>query len=868
MTTELITEPTAPVNGTTPNADVKLTAASATVSIRPLDVDRDAARIHEWLTHPRAHYWMMTDLDEAEIRTYLEGIRDSADDAGWVGSVDGIDCFYVETYTPDSLIPQNVLATEPGDIGMHLLVAPPAGPAVHGLTDRIMAEVIDFCLKPSDRGGRGAERVVVEPDARNDAIIEKNRAAGFTPITEATIMMGEIEKLALVSLCTRADFEASALAPFVTAGARAPFVTAGARASLVAENGESDSDQRSNGPRSSRRAATPPAPYAHLNSDAFAVVQRHLVAKALSEFAHERLIAPVSLGEGEGAAANGSAHPVGGVASAIGEGRTWELSIDGASRYTYTARVLPLEHWVIDEASITRWRDGTEIPLDAQELVVELQDELSIPEDLISTYLEELASTLAGAAFKLEDARARRRPDARELADADFQTTEAAMTEGHPGFLANNGRIGFGLSDFRTWAPENGKLNRIEWVAVRRELSHLSLGDGLDEESHLGEALSEAERDLFGARIRAAGQDPADFHLMPIHPWQADHRLAITFAADIARGDLLPLGEGLDKHQAQQSLRTFFNHSRTGASYVKVALAVQNMGFLRGLSPKYMRDTPAINDWVADLIACDDTFAAAGFRVLRERAALGYTGDVYHRTKETNPHRKMLAALWRENPIEQIEPGQRLITMAALLHRDHQGVSLAGELINASGLSATAWLRSYLRAYLKPLVHALLAHDLVFMPHGENLILVLDEHTVTGAFMKDIGEEVAVLGHRELPADVERIRAVVSGEEKALSVFTDMFDGVLRHLSGILDADGLLPADRFWAIVAETLDDYEAEHPDAARGVSGDVDLRADHFAHSCLNRLQLKNTKQMVDIGNQAESLLYAGTMPNPVAR
>ena len=859
MTTELITEPTAPVNGTTPNADVKLTAASATVSIRPLDVDRDAARIHEWLTHPRAHYWMLTDLDEAEIRTYLERIRDSADDAGWVGSVDGIDCFYVETYTPDSLIPQNVLATEPGDIGMHLLVAPPAGPAVHGLTDRIMAAVIDFCLKPSDRGGRGAERVVVEPDARNDAIIEKNRAAGFTPITEATIMMGEIEKLALVSVCTRADFEASALAPFVTAGARA---------SLVAENGESDSDQRSNGPRSSRRAATPPAPYAHLNSDAFAVVQRHLVAKALSEFAHERLIHPVSVGAGGGAAANGNAHADGGAASANFEGQTWELNIDGASRYTFTARVLPLEHWVIDETSITRWRDGTEVPLDAQELVVELQDALSIPEDLISTYLEELASTLAGAAFKLEDARAGRRPDARTLADADFQTTEAAMTEGHPGFLANNGRIGFGLSDFRKWAPENGELNRIEWVAVRRELSHLSLGDGLDEESHLGEAISEAERDLFGSRIRAAGQDPADFHLMPIHPWQADHRLAITFAADIARGDLLPLGEGLDKHQAQQSLRTFFNHSRIGAPYVKVALAVQNMGFLRGLSPKYMRDTPAINDWVAGLVGPDPTFAEAGFRVLRERAALGYTGDVYHQTKETNPHRKMLAALWRENPVSRIEPGPKLITMAALLHRDHQGVSLAGELISASGLSAAAWLRSYLRAYLKPLVHALLAHDLVFMPHGENLILVLDEHVVTGAFMKDIGEEVAVLGHRELPADVERIRAVVSGEEKALSVFTDIFDGVLRHLSGILDADGLLPADRFWAIVAETLDEYEAEHPDAARGVSGDVDLRADHFAHSCLNRLQLKNTKQMVDIGNQAESLLYAGTMPNPVAR
>src|SRR5699024_3260011 len=213
-------------------------------------------------------------------------------------------------------------------------------------------------------------------------------------------------------------------------------------------------------------------------------------------------------------------------------------------------------------------------------------------------------------------------------------------------------------------------------------------------------------------------------HLMPIHPWQADHRLAITFAADIARGDLLPLGAGLDEHQAQQSLRTFFNHSRTGP-YVKVALAVQNMGFLRGLSPKYMRDTPAINDWVADLIGSGDTFAEAGFRVLRERAALGYTGDVYHRTKETNPHRKMLAALWRENPLAQIAPGQKLVTMAALLHRDHEGRSFVGELIRASGQDAQDWVRSCLRVYLRPLIHGLLAPDLMFMPNGEDLILVL-----------------------------------------------------------------------------------------------------------------------------------------------
>src|SRR5699024_1234321 len=103
MTTDLITDPTetpttAPAEATTEDASpapsptrgsiVKLTAASARVAIRPLDVDRDTARVHEWLSHPRAHYWMMTDLDEAGVRAYLEGIRDSAEEAGWVGSVD------------------------------------------------------------------------------------------------------------------------------------------------------------------------------------------------------------------------------------------------------------------------------------------------------------------------------------------------------------------------------------------------------------------------------------------------------------------------------------------------------------------------------------------------------------------------------------------------------------------------------------------------------------------------------------------------------------------------------------------------------------------------------------------------------------
>ncbi|WME24623.1 GNAT family N-acetyltransferase [Brachybacterium sp. GU-2] len=768
------------------------------LTFTPLDPAAHDELLHGWLTTDRARFWGMTAHSPAQVRAYLERVDASADEQGWIGSRDGTPLVYVETYDPARLLPAGLLDPEPGDLGMHLLIAPPAGEPEHGLTAAVIGEVVSWCLHE-----RGAARLVVEPDARNRAVLAKNAAAGFRVLRHVEIPDGEGTKHAALSVCTRADFAASPLGPGAT-------------------------------------------PTAHLRPDIAEQAHRHLIAKALAELSHERVLAPEPRGEG-----------------------AWELAVPGTDiRYRFTARVLPLEHWLVDPASITRVEDGTPTPRDVQVLVAELQDLLGIPDDLLATYLEELASTLAARCATLDAASRGERPSAEELLDADLPRIEAAMTEGHPGFLANNGRIGFSLPDYRAFAPEQGRTTRLEWVAVRREHGHLALGEGLTEEDHAAWSLSAEERAAFAARLTDRGLDPTGYPLMPLHPWQAGHRLPITFAPDIARGDLVPLGVGGDEMQPQQSLRTFYNRTREGAPYVKVALAIQNMGLLRGLSPHYMRDTPAINDWLAALVAGDAEFSDQGFRVLRERAAIGYTGDAYHRTRTTNPHRKMLAALWRENPVAQLAPGERAFTMAALLHRDHEGRSVAATMQRASGLPPEQWLAGYLRAYLRSLVHLLLAHDVVVMPHGENLILRVREQQVIGAFYKDIGEEMAVVGHRPLPEDMERVRAVVPGEEKTLSIFTDVFDGVLRHLAGILDADGILPADRFWGQVASVLDEYESGHPDLARGLAGDVDLRAGSFAHSCLNRLQLRNTLQMVDLGDQASSLLYAGRMDNPVAR
>lgn len=575
----------------------------------------------------------------------------------------------------------------------------------------------------------------------------------------------------------------------------------------------------------------------HLTPQTMARAHRDLVAKAIAELTHERLLAPAP------------------------DGGAYRLDL-GRAAYTFEARRHPLEHWVVDPATIARTIDGAPATVDAQDFVVDCNELLGIPDHLLPVYLEEIASTLASAAWKLTH----HRLSSADLVHADHQTIEAAMTEGHPGFVACNGRIGWGVDDYAAYAPETGADVRLHWLAVRRDEAHLSLAAGRTEEEHYLAELGEDVLVDFEKRLRDRGLDPADHLYLPVHPWQWTNRIAVTFAPDVARQAIVSLGAVDQVHRAQQSIRTFFPVEHPERSYVKVALAIQNMGFLRGLSPAYMAATPAINDWVADLVAGDDELAASGFTVLREHAAIGWTGDAYHRLPVPSPQRKMVAALWRESPVPHLAEGERLATMASLLHRDRDGVPLVAELVAASGLEPREWVATYLRAYLRPLVHCLLAHDLAFMPHGENLVMVLRDHVPTRMVMKDIGEEMAVLTDRPLPEAVQRIRAVVTPDLAALAIHTDVLDGFLRHLGAILSGSGLLCDHHFWGLVHDCIAEHAADHPELAAAAET-YDLLRPEFAHSCLNRLQLRNTLQMVDLADQAESLIFAGTLANPAA-
>ncbi|WP_343697866.1 IucA/IucC family siderophore biosynthesis protein [Flavobacterium sp.] len=586
---------------------------------------------------------------------------------------------------------------------------------------------------------------------------------------------------------------------------------------------------------------TPTQNIQHLTKENWDKANAILLRKTLSEFAHELLIIPIKND-------SGSYHI---------------FSPDKKVEYTFDAEILALNHWSIPINSIQKTIEGKNSPLRLLEFIIEFKDVLGISESLLPTYLEEMTSTLYSTAYKI----ANEKYASKDLLELDYQKIEHAMTEGHPCFVANSGKNGFNIDDFATFSPEANSPVKLLWIAGHRSKATFTAIETLDYQKVLHQELSSENIKSFENVLKSQGLNIDDYYFFPVHPWQWFNKLALIFAPDIAENHLVCLGYGDDEYSAQQSIRTFFNTSSPEKFYAKTALSVINMGFMRGLSPYYMESTPAITEWVADLVENDSYLQQKGFTLLGEVATVGYRNFLYEPLGRSIPHNKMLATLWRESPIPKLSKGQHIMTMAALLHVDQSGNAFVSELIQKSGISAKEWIRRYLDAYLSPLLHCFYQHEMVFMPHGENLILVLENYIPVKAIMKDITEEVMVFNAEiPLPEKVKRIYIDMKEPLRILCIFNDVFQFYFRFLSAILSETKTLSEEDFWSAVADCIHEYQSAHPHLQEQFKK-YNLFVSEFDSCCLNRLQLRNNKQMLDLADPIESLQFVGKLKNPVA-
>ncbi|MET8673823.1 IucA/IucC family siderophore biosynthesis protein [Streptomyces albidoflavus] len=588
-----------------------------------------------------------------------------------------------------------------------------------------------------------------------------------------------------------------------------------------------------------------------LTADAWRRAERRLLAKMLGEFAYEEIIEPHPLTPpGPGGAAY--ALPLGG---------------PGDAELRFRARRWAYGHWQVEAESVTLAEDGGEPgpfgdPLD---FLVRARPLLGLDGDTLGHVLRELTRTLA-ADTRL-DATAL---TAAELAGLDYAALEGHQT-GHPWLVLNKGRIGFSAEDSARWAPEARRPARLPWIAVHTSLAAYRGIPGLDADRLYEEELDEATRELFAATLRERGLDPDAYLCLPVHPWQWDDTVVPLFAPAVADGRVVPLTADPDERLPQQSIRTFLNLSHPHRRTVKLPLSILNTLVWRGLPTERTLAAPAVTHWVHRL-RDQDPYLRDECRVilLGEVASVTVLHPVYDRLPEVPyQYKELLGAIWREPLAGHLDPGERARTLASLIHTDRDGRAFTAELVARSGLAPRDWLRHLFAALLPPLLHFLHQYGTVFSPHGENAIVVFDEHDIpTRLAVKDFVDDVNISSeplpeHAEMPEAVREVLLTETPDFLPQFIHSGLFIGVFRYLAPLCATQLGVPETDFWQLVRAEIVRHQTRFPHLKERYEL-FDLFAPEIERLCLNRNRL-HLDGYRDRAARPHAAVH-GKVPNPL--
>ncbi|MFF0535399.1 GNAT family N-acetyltransferase [Streptomyces coelicoflavus] len=147
-----------------------------TVRVLPLDPAADAPVIHGWVSGERAAFWGMNGLTADQVAAVYARMDTLGTHHAFLVVKDGEPAALLQTYEPAADRVGECYDAEPGDIGVHLLLAPAGSDGARpGWTAALSAVLMAYVLLGLDR-----TRIVVDPDVANEKAIARFLKQGFT----------------------------------------------------------------------------------------------------------------------------------------------------------------------------------------------------------------------------------------------------------------------------------------------------------------------------------------------------------------------------------------------------------------------------------------------------------------------------------------------------------------------------------------------------------------------------------------------------------------------------------------------------------------------------------------------------------------
>lgn len=581
-----------------------------------------------------------------------------------------------------------------------------------------------------------------------------------------------------------------------------------------------------------------------LTSSNWNSVNKNYIAKSISELMHEVLLEPAVLEEKEG--------------------RTqFRLDTDDKNiSYYFEASHRAMDYWHVYVDTLYK-KVGGEVQEANDTLVFyrELVNTLEVEAFTFARFLEETYKTLYADAYIKE----KNNVPVKELVNAGSQIIEHHM-KGHPWATVNKGRLGFNVEDHRNYSPEADRSVQLCWVAAHKSRATFQCTELFTLESLLDQELGEETVSSFRKELVKRNVEVEDYFFIPIHDWQWKNKIVFYFADDIAKQLLIPLGEGKDLYSPQQSIRTFYNETHPEKLYVKTAISILNTSVYRGLSPKKLKQAPFITNWIQNKLYNDEYLKSQDCVFLGEIASVAYDHPTFGEI-ENAPYqfKDMLGVVWRESAAPHLKEGEKMMTMASLMHVDEQGNSFIGEVVKQSGLTMEAWMGEYLEKYLNPILHCFYHHGLCFSPHGENTILVMKDHVPQRIIIKDFVEEIHLNQEKynAAPAEIRQIVKEVPDEYVSLFILSGVFDGVFRYISNVAMTYEGYPEELFWNQVKSVILTYQGQFPNLKKEFD-QFDLFTSEFIRVGFNRVRLHTSGYKDD--TDIPELNACGTHVNPL--